>query len=71
MKNQKGEVITGVIIVVVVGVMLFSTFFMHGGHGDHKDHRMGDQQCNSGTTQYHMHQSDAEKAQQIAADERK
>ena len=37
MRNQKGEVVTGVMVVMMVGMMIFGMFFMHGGHKDHGD----------------------------------
>ena len=38
MNNQKGEVVTGILVVIMVGMMLFGMVFMHGGHGDRHDH---------------------------------
>lgn|GEM_PF-2705467 len=73
MKDQKGEVVTGVMIVIMAGMMILGMVFMHGGHEDHKEHTMSDQQGHSGTDQHHnhMHQSGAENTQQPAADEKK
>jgi hypothetical protein len=34
MNNQKGEVVTGIIIVMMAGMMIFGMLFMHGNHGD-------------------------------------
>lgn len=38
MGNQKGEVVTGVMVVMMVGMMVFGMSFMHGGHKDHGEH---------------------------------
>lgn len=35
MNNQKGEVVTGVVVVVMVVAMVFGMVFMHGGGHDH------------------------------------
>jgi hypothetical protein len=37
MKNQKGEVVTAVMVVMMVGMMIFGMSMMHGGHKDHGD----------------------------------
>jgi len=71
LKNQKGEVVTGVVVLMMAGMMILGMVFMHGGHGDHKEHTMSDQQGHSEMGQHHMRQSDAEKAQKPAADEKK
>jgi uncharacterized membrane protein len=34
MNNQKGEVVTGVMVVIMAVAMVFGMVFMHGGH-DH------------------------------------
>jgi len=65
MNNQRGEIITGVMVVMMVGMMIFGIGFMHGGHCDHKEHVKSDQHTDSETDQHHtMHHSDAEKSQQ-------
>ena len=38
MTNQRGEIVTGVMVVMMVGMMIFGMVFMHGGHGDRHDH---------------------------------
>jgi len=40
MYNQKGEVVTGVMLIVMAGMMIFGMFYMHGGHCQcgHDDH---------------------------------
>lgn len=46
MKNQKGEVVTAVMVVMMVGMMIFGMSFMHGGHkghGDGHDHDKNEQ----------------------------
>jgi ABC-type Zn2+ transport system substrate-binding protein/surface adhesin len=37
MGNQKGEVVAGVMVVMMVVMMLFGMSMMHGGHKDHGD----------------------------------
>jgi len=37
MGNQKGEVVTGVLVAMMVVMMFFVMPFMHGGHHDHGD----------------------------------
>jgi len=37
MGNQKGEVITGVMVVIMVVMMFFMMPHMHDGHKDHGD----------------------------------
>lgn len=39
MGNQKGEVVTGVMVAMMVVMMIFGMFSMHGGHKDHGDHK--------------------------------
>ncbi|MEK6745320.1 MAG: hypothetical protein AABZ15_17030 [Nitrospirota bacterium] len=39
MGNQKGEVVTGVMVVMMVVMMFFVMPFMHGGHKDHGDRK--------------------------------
>lgn len=39
MGNQRGEVVTGVMVVMMVGMMFFGMFSIHGGHKDHGDHK--------------------------------
>ena len=39
MKNQRGEVVTGVMVVMMVVMMFFVMPFMHGGHKDHGDRK--------------------------------
>jgi hypothetical protein len=39
MNNQRGEIVTGVMVLVMVGMMIFGMIFMHGGHGDRHDHK--------------------------------
>jgi hypothetical protein len=37
MRNQKGEVVTALMVVMMVGMMIFGMSFMHSGHKDHGD----------------------------------
>jgi hypothetical protein len=61
MNNQKGEIVTGIVIVMMAGMMLFGMVFMHGRHGGHKEHTMCDQQGYSERGQHQVHHSDVEK----------
>jgi ABC-type nickel/cobalt efflux system permease component RcnA len=57
MNNQKGEVVTGVMVVIMVGMMLFGMIFMHGGHGDRHDHDSTEhKQEHSDKGHQHMHE---------------
>ncbi len=75
MRNQKGEVVTGVMVFMMVVMMVFGGMhLMHRDHGEHRsaaddpkheqghDHEKGHQ---------HMHGHDEEKAPQPAAEEGK
>lgn len=59
MRNQKGEVVTGVMVVVMVVMMFFMMPLMHGGHKDHGDHKdpVKDEKKHerAGTEPMHMH----------------
>lgn len=43
MNNQKGEVVTGVMVVIMAVAMVFGMVFMHGGH-DKNSHAGKEQQ---------------------------
>ena len=65
MNNQRGEVVTGVMVVMMVGMMIFGMVFMHGGHRDNNDyHKTEHPQEHSDAGPHHMHDSDAEKTRQ-------
>lgn len=49
MGNQRGEVVTGVMVVMMVVMMIFGMSFMHGGHKDH-----GDRKDHGNNEQKHM-----------------
>lgn len=39
MKDQKGEIVTGVMVFMMVAMMVLGGMaWMHGSHDDHKDH---------------------------------
>jgi hypothetical protein len=59
MKNQRGEVVTGVLVAMMVGMMIFGMFFMHGGHRDHRDGNGNAQKQHSDSDHRHMHDSAA------------
>jgi len=54
MNNQRGEVVIGVMVVVMLGMMLFGHFFMHGDHGDRHDNENVDHKQEH-TEQGHQH----------------
>jgi len=57
MNNQRGEIVTGVMVVMMVGMMIFGMVFMHGGHGDRHDHNSAEQkQEHSEKGHQHMHE---------------
>ncbi len=78
MRNQKGEVVTGVMVVMMVAMMIFGGMhFMHRDHGDHgesrgagedmhldhgHDHQKGHQ---------HEHRGDAGKTPESGAEEQR
>lgn len=41
MKNERGEVVTGVMLLMMAGMMIFGMIFMHGMQGGHGDHGAG------------------------------
>lgn len=59
MGNQRGEVVTGVMVVMMVGMMFFGMSFMHGGHKDHGDRTYpvnnGQKHEHGGMGPKHMH----------------
>lgn len=56
MKNERGEVVIGVMVLMMVGMMIFGSFFMHGGHGDHGTGH--EQMQHSDNDHQHMNQHD-------------
>lgn len=74
MRNQKGEVVTAVMIAMMVGMMIFGGMHLmhrdHGEHrstGDHPHHEQGHDHREKG--QQHEHRGDAGKASESGADE--
>jgi hypothetical protein len=64
MKNERGEVVTGVMLLMMAGIMIFGLFFMHGMHGGHGDHGAGiadKQMQHSDSDHRNMHDGDTEK----------
>ncbi|MCK9418630.1 MAG: hypothetical protein M0R70_04525 [Nitrospirae bacterium] len=56
MNNQKGEVVTGVMVVIMLGMMFFGHFFMGSGHGDrHDQENVEHSQEDSAKGHHHMH----------------
>ncbi len=75
MWNQRGEVVTGVMIVIMVVMMVFGGMhLMHRDHGEHRNtadcphHEQGHDHEKG---QKHEHQGDADKAPKSGADENK
>lgn len=61
MKNERGEVMTAVMVVMMVGMMIFGAFSMrgmHGGHGDHGGGKGHEQMQHSDSDHKSMHQHD-------------
>lgn len=74
MNNQRGEIVTGVMVVMMVGMMIFGMVFMHGGHGDRHDHQDADhKQEHADKGHQHMHEGHnaTEQAPGFAAEENK
>jgi len=56
MNNQRGEIVTGVMVVMMVGMMIFGLFFMHGDHGNRHEHKaVEDKQEPTDKEHQHMH----------------
>jgi len=59
MRNQRGEVVVGVMVVMMVVMMIFGgTHMMHGGHRSEGDHRQMEQKHDhdeDGTQHTHNH----------------
>jgi hypothetical protein len=71
--EQKGEVVTGV-MVVMMACMMIGMFFMHGGHGSHGGHGAGngnEQKQHAYSDHSHMHDSAAVKDSAPAEDGKK
>lgn len=74
MNNQRGEVVTGVMVVMMAGMMIFGMFFMHGGHGDRHDNKNVEQKKDHADKGHqHMHEGHtaAEQAPVPATEETK
>jgi len=71
MNNQRGEVVTGVMVVIMVGMMLFGMVFMHGGHGDHKDVEHKQDHADKGHQHMHDGHNAAEQAPLSSTEENK
>lgn len=63
MKNQKGEVVTAVMVLMMVGIMIFGGMAMRHGDSNHKEHGKTEQQSYSEGSQL-MHDGHGEKASQ-------
>jgi hypothetical protein len=59
MKNERGEVVTGIMVLMMAGMMIFGLFFMHGGHGDHRAGDGNQQVQHSDSDHRHMHDGSA------------
>ena len=74
MKNERGEVVIGVLVVTMVVMMVFGRFFMHGGHYSHGRHCTGngnEQIRNSVGDPRQMHDGAVEKDPVLAANGKK
>ncbi|HSA78279.1 MAG TPA: hypothetical protein VLG72_05410 [Nitrospirota bacterium] len=71
MKNERGEVVAGVMVLMMAGMMIFGLIFMYGMHGGHGDHSAGNgdkQTQHSDSDHRHMHDSAADKDSAPAED---
>ncbi len=74
MNNQRGEVVTGVMVAIMVGMMIFGMFSMHGGQGDRRDRKnVEHKQDHAEKGHQHMHEghNPAEQAPLPATEENK
>jgi ABC-type nickel/cobalt efflux system permease component RcnA len=57
MNNQRGEIVTGIMVVMMATMMIFGMVFMHGGHGDGHDHENAEhKQEHADKGHQHMHE---------------
>lgn len=70
MKNERGEVVTGVLVVMMV-CMMIGMFSMHRGHGDRRAGHGNEQKQYSDSDHRHMHDSAADKDSVPAEDGKK
>lgn len=71
MKNERGEVVTGVMVLMMAGMMIFGLFFTHGMQGGHGDSRAGNgnqQVRQSDSDHRHMHDGAVDKDSGSAED---
>ena len=71
MQNERREIVTGVMVVMMAGVMIFGILFIHGGQGDHRDGNSKEQKQYSDTDHHHVHDSVLERDSVPADDEKK
>ena len=56
MKNQRGEVVTGLMVAMMAVMMIFGMVYMHGSHGNSHDHKSAvHRQEQSEKGHQHMH----------------
>ena len=53
MKNQRGEVVTGVMVAIMAGMMIFGMLFMD--HGDRRDNQPKNEQKKEHSESGHHH----------------
>jgi len=59
MNNQRGELVTSVMVIMMVGMMIFGIVFMRNGHCGHNQAEKSEHQHEkSGMDQHHMQQGD-------------
>jgi hypothetical protein len=68
MKNERGEVVTGIMVLMMAGMMIFGLFFMHGGHGDSRAGNGNQQVQQLDNDHRHMHDGAADKDSGAAED---
>jgi hypothetical protein len=68
MKNERGEIVTGLAVLIMLGMCIFGGIaLMHGVHGrdgHHGDNSRKEQQADSEKGPHQMRQSDGENAPQ-------
>lgn len=68
MKNERGEIVTGLAVLIMLGMCIFGGIaLMHGVHGrdgHHGNNSREEQQADSEKGPHQMHQSDGEDASQ-------
>ncbi len=66
LKSQKGEVVTAVMVVMMVGMMILGgMFMMHDGQGNHQEHTKTGHQDHSDADHRQMHDGHGDDTQSV------